>query len=532
MKLAYINFLADVVKLQITKPSQTSNDHQDIICLICSHIFSATPKSKITNYKQHGRAGCPLCTKSAQLANTDAANIKRLHEMQYELFEPYNGLKKKILLRNLTCPCERKWKTTPERIFSGNSFCKPCNDDRKRKRFDVINRIRSVKDDGKLTGYRAMVTSLTNKTYEKYKTKINPNNFSRKRSGGEGYHLDHIVSIVKCYRNNVPPEVAASVDNLELVKWKDNAIKWSKPTKPVPPSLKPFFMNDISLHSAVATFLVQNNIVFDEEHITNNAVFNFKIGNVVIKLCSFADYKESNLKTKSYLRDMRNSALQCGLSPMIVFQNEILTPRTFEIVKSRILNKLKIAPIKIYARRCKIIEVPTTDKTKFLNANHIQGTVGSAYNYGLVYNDELVGMMTFSETRKFLNSHKENEFELLRYATKTNTNIVGGASRLLTHFIRTVRPSNITSYGDLRWGDGLLYTTIGMKEVKTTDVNYWYIVNGNLKHRYGFRKNVLNIKFPEVFNKSKTEYEIMLASGYDRIWDCGSKLFSMNCLVS
>ena len=93
----------------------------------------------------------------------------------------------------------------------------------------------------------------------------------------------------------------------------------------------------------------------------------------------------------------------------------------------------------------------------FLNSNHLQGNCISKYRYGLYYNDELVSLMTFGKMRKNLNGKKEEGvYELLRFCNKLNTTVVGGASKLLKHFIKTVNPKRIVSYTYKGWSNSNL----------------------------------------------------------------------------
>ena len=72
----------------------------------------------------------------------------------------------------------------------------------------------------------------------------------------------------------------------------------------------------------------------------------------------------------------------------------------------------------------------------FLNNNHLQGNVNAAVKLGLYYNDELVSVMTFGKLRLALGNKKSNidEYEMYRYCNKLDTNIIGGASKLLDYF--------------------------------------------------------------------------------------------------
>ena len=111
---------------------------------------------------------------------------------------------------------------------------------------------------------------------------------------------------------------------------------------------------------------------------------------------------------KNYHLDKTNKCEELGYQLIHIFEDEWLNKK--DIVKSRIKNILGVSKNKIYARKCKIKEVKTKDKTIFLNKNHIQGSVGSVFNMGLYYNEELVSIMTFGE-RPIINGG----FELIRF---------------------------------------------------------------------------------------------------------------------
>jgi hypothetical protein len=148
-----------------------------------------------------------------------------------------------------------------------------------------------------------------------------------------------------------------------------------------------------------------------------------------------------------------------------------------DIVKSRIKNILGLTGNKIYARKCEIREVKSSESKLFLNDNHIQGNVNSKIKLGLYYNDELVSLMTFGSLRKNLNqSSIDNVYELLRFCNKLNCSVIGGADKLLKHFIKEYNPKEIISYADRRWSQGDLYSNLGFTEITKNKPNYWYII--------------------------------------------------------
>lgn len=190
-----------------------------------------------------------------------------------------------------------------------------------------------------------------------------------------------------------------------------------------------------------------------------------------------------------------------------------------DIVKSIILNKLGKSK-KIMARNCIVSEIDNSTSREFLEKNHIQGFVGSKVKLGLFNDGELVSVMTFGSLRTPLgNSPKDSEYELLRFCNKLNYTVVGGASKLLSHFVKSNSPKKIISYSDISRSSGNMYKKLGFVKVSDSNPNYYWIIDGVRKHRFGFRKDVL---VRGGFDPNKTESEIMNERGYYRIWDCGS----------
>jgi len=221
-----------------------------------------------------------------------------------------------------------------------------------------------------------------------------------------------------------------------------------------------------------------------------------------------------------------------GIKLIHIFEDEWLFKK--DIIKSRVLNMLKTTSNKIYARKCEIRELKNDTKSNFLNENHIQGNSIDKYRYGLFYKNELVSAMSFSNLRKSLGNKKEEKtFELIRFANKNNTNVVGGFSKLLNYFLKEIKPKKIISYADIRWSgldyEKTVYSKNGFKFVDYTKPNYFYINKKdylNRTHRFSLRKDVLLEMFPES-NPQKSEWQIAMKNGFDRIWDCGTMKFEL-----
>lgn len=229
-------------------------------------------------------------------------------------------------------------------------------------------------------------------------------------------------------------------------------------------------------------------------------------------------------KSNKYHKEKSDLCEEKGIQLIHIWEDDWLYKT--DIIKSMILNKLNKNTNRIFARKCTIKEIKDSKVANiFLNENHIQGKVNSSIKLGLYYkepngNDELVSLMTFGKKRKIMNSKsKDGEYELLRFANKMGYSIVGGASKLFKYFVNNYNPNEVITYADRSYSNGDLYEKLGFDFIHKTQPNYYYIVDGIRKHRFGFRKDVL---IKEGFDANKTEHEIMLERKIYRIYNAGN----------
>lgn len=193
-----------------------------------------------------------------------------------------------------------------------------------------------------------------------------------------------------------------------------------------------------------------------------------------------------------------------------------------DIVKSRlsgIFQKNK----KIWARKCIIREISPNESRLFFNSTHIQGYATQKIAYGLFCDDVLVAAMSFCKSRY----NTRYEWELLRYSNVLYTNVIGGASKLLSYFIKTHTPSSLISYCDLRWNTGKVYEKIGFVKSHQSKPNFTYVKNGRLESRVKYQKHKLS-KLLANFDPNLTERENMKNNGYDIMWDCGNSVYILD----
>lgn len=239
-------------------------------------------------------------------------------------------------------------------------------------------------------------------------------------------------------------------------------------------------------------------------------------------------HSEQNGVGKDYHLDKTERLEREGYRLVHVFEDEWDGKR--EIVESRVSNIIGVCKRRIYARKCKVVEVSPKAEMEFLSNNHLQGFVSSSHRIGLEHDGELVALMTFSKPRIAVGMKgDEGTYELLRLCTKVGTCVVGGAAKMLKSFEENVRPRKIVSYADRRWSQGDVYQKLGFRLDHVSRPNYWYLPSGcsERHHRFSFRKSVLSRKL-KTFDPDMTEAENMMANGYTRIWDCGNLVFVKN----
>jgi very-short-patch-repair endonuclease len=222
---------------------------------------------------------------------------------------------------------------------------------------------------------------------------------------------------------------------------------------------------------------------------------------------------------KTYHLDKTEYAESLGYHLIHVFSDEWELHE--DIVKSRLCHVLhKEIPgksTKVYARNCTIKELDRNESSDFMNKNHIQGSCVDTYRYGLICDGQLVAAMTFGQSR-----FSFNEFEMLRFCNALYTTVVGGASKLLKHFLaeHPLDGKILVTYADRRWSHfDNYYEKLGFVFDGTTEPNYYY-VNGNIREsRMKYQKYKL---VERGFDPNMSEHEIMKSLGIYRIYDCGN----------
>ena len=281
---------------------------------------------------------------------------------------------------------------------------------------------------------------------------------------------------------------------------------------------------EIELGDFIASIIGEENIIRNDRTVLDGNELDVYIPskNLAFEFDGLYWHSEIKKPEKRYHLNKTQECEKKGIQLIHVFEDEWVYKN--EICKSRIKNLLHASAKNIYARKCAVVEIDGDKARKFFTDNHIQGNVHASVVLGLQYDGELVSAMSFGPLRKNMGRNNESgSWEMLRFCNKLNCNVVGGASKLLSHFIKAKQPEKIISYADKRWSVGNLYETLGFNFIHDSEPSYFYVIGNERKNRFGYRKDILISKYgcqPE-----DTEHNFCFNQGWYRIYDCGTKLY-------
>lgn len=183
---------------------------------------------------------------------------------------------------------------------------------------------------------------------------------------------------------------------------------------------------------------------------------------------------------------------------------------------------LLLPKVNIYARTCSVQEISAEQAASFESQYHLQGSCrGQQVNLGLVYDSELVQLMTFGKPRY----NKKYQWELLRLCTAAGVAVVGGAQRLWHCFLEKYQPDSIISYCDTSKFTGAIYSQLKMNLLYTTEpAKVWskgqLKITDNLLRQRGFDQ-----LFHTQYGKGTSNEQLMLEHNWLPVYDCGQQVY-------
>lgn len=233
--------------------------------------------------------------------------------------------------------------------------------------------------------------------------------------------------------------------------------------------------------------------------------------NLAIEYCGL--YWHSNkFINKWYHYNKMKMCNDKGIRLITVFEDEWIYKT--EQVKQKILYILKQLSAKTtYARNTKISYIDYATAKPFLDAYHIQGSVGNVsptISLGLFDKEDLVAVCTITKRKDY--------YDITRYATSKK--VVGGFGKILNYLQKQLQLPKIVTFADLRWSEGDLYYKLGFEYNKFLPPDYSYIEGDKRVHKFNYRHKYLKNKLPN-YDPSLSETQNTLNHNVYRIYNCG-----------
>lgn len=214
-------------------------------------------------------------------------------------------------------------------------------------------------------------------------------------------------------------------------------------------------------------------------------------------------------KDPNYHQRKSDACRASGIDLFHVYADDWHNKRS--IVESMIKHRLGMSAARIYARQCTVAEVSPDKRKEFLEGCHLDGDVPSSIAFGLEKDGELVAVLSL---RKPFHKKWSSHVEVARFATKNDTAVVGGLSRLTkaaANWASNKGYVGLLSYADGRIGEGSGYASAGFTKVGATTPSFWWTDFASRYNRFKYRANKeLGI----------TEQQAAEAAGVVRIYGC------------
>lgn len=270
-----------------------------------------------------------------------------------------------------------------------------------------------------------------------------------------------------------------------------------------------------------ADLLDEHAINYTREFPLKGLRYDFKVDDILVEINPFATHNSTwgiyhcDPKSRTYHQGKTKLAEENGYRCIHIFDWDDIE----KVVKLFYERK------RVYGRKCEVKEITPYVASDFCQLHHLQNYAKSSINIGLYYEDELVSVMTFGKPRY----NKNYEWELVRYCSSYN--VVGGAEKLFSYFVKHYNPSSVISYCDRAKFTGDTYIKLGFK-LKTwnTPSKHWYKENCDKSH---ITDNLLRQRgYDQLFNanygKGTSNEQLMIDAGYVEMYDCGQSTYVWN----
>lgn len=230
---------------------------------------------------------------------------------------------------------------------------------------------------------------------------------------------------------------------------------------------------------------------------------------LAIEHCGLWHHSEK-FKDKKYHYEKYMDAKNCGINLITIFEDHWKLRK--EQVKQFLAARVGVFDIRIPARKCHFQELVSPHW--FFEKYHIQGRPHIKRSFGLIYDGDIVGAVSYSHHHRH-----SNKTVLNRLAFKSGVQVVGGVGKLLRHSIDRLEVDEIVTWSDNCLSTGDIYRKNGFVLGGLLPPDYFYYRNGRKGRISKQSMKKSNTGCPQHL----TEHEWALENQYYRVYDCGKK---------
>ncbi len=216
----------------------------------------------------------------------------------------------------------------------------------------------------------------------------------------------------------------------------------------------------------------------------------------------------------SSIRDLKKykNAIHNNFDFISIFEDEWLYSRhkIEQLLRNRLIQG---CPTSVRPGSCEIRVLDSHKSNLFYEQYHYIGKCRSSVNYGVFYQDELIGCVSFGHPTR----QSSHPWELVRMTGHPGFRVHGIWSKLIKRFIHEYNPSSIVSFSDNRLFQGGVYEKIGFRLDGEIPPDYYWVKGQKRFHKSGLRKT------DEEKLTGRTETELRESQGFKKIWDLGKK---------
>lgn len=194
-----------------------------------------------------------------------------------------------------------------------------------------------------------------------------------------------------------------------------------------------------------------------------------------------------------------------------------------KIVKSMIQSRLGATAHRVGARKCKLQKISREQRREFFNQNHIDGDSQAKIAWGLFDEEGIVAALSLRQPhhRKW---RDENRLEVCRFASRLNTNVPGGLSRLTSAALRYCKGQGLVglmTYVSLDYGTGDSYTKAGFNHVGWSGKQFWWTDRSRRYNRFQCRADS---------ERGLTEKQVAREKNWYKIWGCPNRILKCDAV--